>query len=237
MRAILPASLLCLVFAGFQSSAQSPTSDGMVRTQIQGIQIPPVANAPFTAKVIVTWEEPLSGGGTVSRMYYTLVARDSQGRVHRETRDFVPANSGIDPPLRSFSIVNPVAGTRTVCSRVTVSCTTTNFQPSTPLAEESGSSGNVKQVSLGEQLIDSVRTVGTRQIATTTAGQGGADRLVVSNKETWYSPDLQMDLSVTRNNPQMGTVTLSVTNLVRGEPDPSWFAVPPGFGQKNASSN
>ena len=43
-----------------------------------------------------------------------------------------------------------------------------------------------------------------------------------------------MDISVVRSNPQMGQLELTVTNLVRGDPDPSWFAVPSGFETRNA---
>jgi hypothetical protein len=235
---------ICLALPNSQLKAQSTAADGNVRTNIQGIDIPAVANAPFTAKIVVTWDQPLVGGGTISRSYYTLVARDSQGRVHRETRDFVPANSGAEPRLRSFAITDPVAGTRTVCTTTGMTCATAQYQPRVALrvaltdqadgAFGSGS-GNLKSETLGEQLIDSMRVVGTRETATTSAGDRGNSRLVVSNRETWYSPDLKMDLSVSRNNPQLGQVTLSVTNLVRGEPDASWFAIPQGYAVKNAS--
>jgi hypothetical protein len=47
--------------------------------------------------------------------------------------------------------------------------------------------------------------------------------------DEWYSPDLQMDLSVERRSPQLGEVTLKVSGLVRGQPDPSWFAIPSGY--------
>ena len=57
----------------------------------RAFQIPAVPNAPFTARIVVTWDQPLASGGTLSRKYYTMVARDSKGRVHRETRDlFLP---------------------------------------------------------------------------------------------------------------------------------------------------
>jgi len=242
MRApILLAVSLCLGVTALQCTAQSTTPDGNVRTYIQGIQIPSIPNAPFTAKVVVTWDQPLSGGGTISRTYYTMVARDSQGRVRRETRDFVPADSGADPQLRSFSISDPVTGTRTVCVTSTMMCTTGGFHPSLSLTDETsaslqGGSGNVKRVALGEQLIDSMRVEGTREVMTSQAGERGNSRVVVSNRESWYSPDLQMDLSVTRSNPQLGQVTLSVTNLVRAEPAASWFAIPQGYQVRNARS-
>jgi len=239
MRAtILVGVSLCLGVAVFECRAQSMTADGNVHTFIQGIEIPSIANAPFTAKVVVNWEEPLSGGGTIARTYYTMVARDSQGRVRRETRSFVAANSGAEPPLRTFSINDPVAGTRTTCATTTMTCTTTSFQPSVSLTDEAGASlagnsANVKRVSLGEQLIDSMRVEGTREVSTTSAGERGNSRVVITNRETWYSPDLEMDLSVSRDNPQLGQVTLSVTNLVRAEPAASWFAIPSGYQMEN----
>jgi len=236
-RLILPPIVLCFGLTILQSGAQSYRSDGSVRTQIEGIDIPTVADAPFTAKVVVMWDEPLIGGGRISRTYYTQVARDSQGRVRRETRSFVAAHSGAEPTLRTFSILDPVAGTRTRCTAATMSCTTTNYEPRQSLgapADETFSGSNVKRVSLGERSIDAMRVEGIRETATNSAGERGNSELVVSNRELWYSPDLQMDLSVTRNNPQLGEVTLSVINLVRGQPDPSWLTVPSGYTVKDA---
>jgi len=230
---------LSLVFSGSWVIAQSHSSDGSLRTHIEGINIPSIPNAPFTAKVAVTWDQPLVGGGTVSRKYYTQVARDSQGRVRRETRSFVAANSSAEPPLRTFTILDPIGATRTTCTQSTMTCTTTEFHPSLSLGIEQddafASDGkNLKRVSLGEQTIDELPVKGTREVMTTSAGSNGSNRVVVSNRELWYSPDLQMDLSVVRDNPQMGQVTLNVTDLVRGEPDSSLFTIPSGYETRNA---
>jgi len=228
---------LCLALPGTQAISQS--SDGSLRTHIQGIEIPPVPNAPFTAKVVVSWEQPLVGGGTVSRKYYTQVARDSHGRVRRETRDFISGNSSTEPPLRTFTILDPVAATRTTCTQSTMTCTTTEFHPRISLAADpedvsAGNERNLHRVSLGEQTIDSLPVKGTRETMSTVAGSNGSDRVVVSHRDLWYSPDLQMDLSVIRSNPQMGQITLNVTDLVRGEPESSWFSVPSGYETRNA---
>ena len=232
MRASILLSLFVLspAFVSAQTTSQATVSDGSVRTHIEGIDIPPIANAPFSAKVVVTWDEPLIGGGTVSRKYYTLVARDSQGRVHRETRDFVPADSTAEPPLRGVTIVDPVAGTRTKCTQAALTCATSEYQPRIALTQQAGgplvvSTGNVRSESLGNQTIDSLTAVGTRQTRTTVSGP----RVILSHTDLWYSPDLQMYLSVARTNPQLGQVTLTVTDLVRGGPDHSWFDVPPGY--------
>jgi hypothetical protein len=232
MRASILFGLLVFssAFTSAQTTSQTTVSDGSVRTHIEGIDIPPIANAPFCAKVVVTWDEPLIGGGTLSRKYYTLVARDSQGRVHRETRDFVPADSTAEPPLRSLTIIDPVSGTRTKCTQPAMACTTAEYHSRVALTAQAGGplvarTGNVTRESLGNQTIDSLTAVGTRETRTTVSGP----RIIISHTDLWYSPDLQMYLSVARSNPQLGQLTLTVTDLVRGGPEHSWFDVPPGY--------
>jgi hypothetical protein len=230
MRAsVLLSVLLCVVFACSSALSQQAESVGGVRTRIVGIEIPTVANAPFTAKVLVTWNKPLLGGGTVSRKYYTQVARDSQGRVRREIRGFIPADSSDEPPLRTFTIMDPVSGTRTTCTKATMNCATSSFQPRLDLSMDGGESlgtgSNVKRQNLGQQTMLDLSVVGTRETVV------GSDmtRLALTHTDVWYSPDLQMDLSVIRDSPQLGEVTLEVTDLVRGEPDSSRLAIPSGY--------
>ena len=220
---------LCVVFTASSLVCQDSNSVGGVRTQIAGIEIPPVAKAPFTARVLVTWNRPLVGGGTVSRKYYTQVARDSQGRVRRETREFISADSSADPPLRTFTILDPVSTTRTTCTRATMNCAISPFQPRVNLAVDggtlSGAGSNVTRENLGQQTMNGLPVTGTRETMTSES----TNRVGLTHTDVWYSPDLQMDLSVDRNSPQMGEVSLKVTDLVRGEPDGSWFAIPSGY--------
>ena len=222
---------LCFVFSTTPAISQD-VSVGTVRTHIEGIEIPPVPNAPFTAKVVVTWNQPLVGGGIVSRKYYTLVARDSQGRVRRETRVFVPANSDAEPPLRSFTIFNPLSSTRTICTKASMTCDTSAFNPHLLLTENSGDNSNGNRQSLGQQTIQGLPVTGTRETVSNSSGS----RLALRRTDVWYSPDLHMALSVIRSDPQLGEVTLNVTNLVQGEPDSTWFEIPSGYEVKGASS-
>lgn len=229
MRAsVLLGFLLCVSFSLFPAISQDAT--GGVRTHIVGIEIPPITNAPFTAKVLVTWNRPLVGGGSVSRKYFTEVARDSQGRVRRETREFMPADSSAEPPLRTFTFLDPVSSTRTICTRATMNCATGPFRARVNMSQDggtlSGAGSNVTRENLGQQMMFGMPVVGTRE--TVTASQDST-RLALTHTDVWYSPDLQMDLSVDRSNPQLGEVTLEVIELARGEPDPSWFAIPSGY--------
>jgi hypothetical protein len=227
MRAVI---LLGLLVPACLAAAQTASPDGKIHTQIEGISIPAIPDAPFTAKVTVMWDEPLVGGGTLSRKYYTMVARDSQGRVHREIRDFVPSTSNAEPRLRSFIIADPVAGTSITCLQDGFNCTVLDFHAPRALTTSTASHGNAaNRQSLGEQTMNALPVVGSREISTTGTGVRGNSRILVSSKELWYSPDLKMNLSVIRKDPQLGQVTLTVTDLTRGEPDPTWFGVPGGY--------
>ncbi len=226
---------LCFAFAAVPAISQE-VGVGSVRTHIEGIEIPPIAGAPFTAKVVVTWNKPLVGGGMVSRTYYTLVARDSQGRVHRETREFVSADSTAEPPLRSFTALDPVSGTRTTCTKASMSCATSAFDANLVLTERDTDRGNANGESLGQRTIAGLPTTGTRETTSNVSGPRGSSRIAVSHTEAWHSSDLHIDLSVTRTNPQTGVVTLNVTDLVRGEPDSTWFAIPSGYTVKGGKT-
>ena len=160
---------LCIAFAAVPTISQE-IAVGSVRTHIEGIEIPPIAGVPFTAKVVVIWNKPVVGGGVVSRKYYTLVARDSQGRVRRETREFVPADSAAEPPLRSFTILDPVSGTRTICTKASMSCAASAFDANLALAENAADRGNVSGESLGQQTIEGLPATGTRETVSNVLG-------------------------------------------------------------------
>ncbi len=231
MRAsILPGLLLGVATVCLPAVAQNARPSGEVHTRIQGIQIPAVPNAPFTARIVVTWDQPLANGGTLSRKYYTMVARDSKGRVHRETRGFIPADSAAEPPLESVTILDPVSQRRIVCAQATMICTRSVFSPRTVMAPEFAAGGDAKSANLGTREMEGLNVQGTSK---TTAASDGSRSI---ETETWYSPDLGIDLFVVHRNPQTGTVTISVKDLMRGEPDRSMFAVPSGYQLVKANS-
>lgn len=243
MRALSLLGFLALIpLAATQTPAQSASPDGKVHTRIEGIDIPPIPNEPFTAKVVVSWDQPLVGGGTVSRKYYTLVARDSQGRVHRESRDFIPVDSGAEPPLRSFTITDPVGASKISCTQAGTSCTVVDFRPTLvspqlAAAPQAVQSKGFSRTLLGDQTMESLQVLGSREITTSSLGTRGNNRVVISSKDLWYSPDLQMYLQVVRKDPQLGQITLTVTELLRGEPDASWFSIPSGYTTVDARRN
>jgi hypothetical protein len=91
------------------------------------------------------------------------------------------------------------------------------------------SDAEVNKESLGGQIIEGVPAEGTRVTFTIPAGKIGNERPIVSVNERWYSPELQTVVLSKNSDPRMGETTYRLTNIVRGEPDPSLFQVPADY--------
>jgi hypothetical protein len=64
--------------------------DGGTIQRIQSIDIPTIANAPFSAVVVTEWTRIMPDGSTALMKNHRTVARDSVGRVFEERRYFTP---------------------------------------------------------------------------------------------------------------------------------------------------
>ena len=82
---------------------------------------------------------------------------------------------------------------------------------------------------LGSQTMEGVLVTGVRTTHTIPAGQIGNERPITIVTEIWTSPDLKTVVFSKRTDPRMGEQTFRLTNIVRAEPDPSLFTVPPDF--------
>jgi hypothetical protein len=82
---------------------------------------------------------------------------------------------------------------------------------------------------LGTKNIEGVQANGTRSTRTIPAGQIGNDKPISIVTEVWISPDLQTVVYSKRSDPRMGEQIFSLTNIVRGQPDPSLFTIPADF--------
>ena len=82
---------------------------------------------------------------------------------------------------------------------------------------------------LGVQTIEGVEAVGTRTITTIPAGAIGNERPIEMVYEKWYSNELQLVILSKNSDPRFGEQTYRLTNIVRSEPDPALFELPPGY--------
>jgi len=208
--------------------------DGGTRYRVAGIEVISVAGKPFTAKDSIEWTRRLEDGSAVTVHLYAAMARDSQGRIYRERRNFVPANSDQEPRMFETILYDPAARTKTTCTLATRQCTVASYRPITSFAvQPPGPFANFTRTlareDLGTNMIDGLNVTGTRETTSINPGVVGNDRPLVTTREFWYSPDLETNVAVTREDPREGTQYIHLINLSRSEPDPAIFAVPAGF--------
>jgi hypothetical protein len=161
------------------------------------------------------------------------LARDGQGRIYRENVSRFPANSGQKSQVKEFIIFDPVAHTRTECVVANRHCRVTGFQgaslASQPARLANDGKGSIYRENLGTDTIDGLAVVGTRETLTIPPGVEGNNTPLFTTEESWYSPELEVNLSVTRKDPREGTVVIHVVDLSRSEPDSALFQVPSTF--------
>jgi hypothetical protein len=234
--ALLAASLIlsCTLLVAQDSDEQFRGPDRGTSIRVHGIEILPNAGKPFSGRDHIEWTRTLEDGSVVTMHLDAFLARDGQGRIYREHVNFVPANSNRPSRRREFDLLDPVAHTRTVCITATRHCTITGYNASTsftptpagPLAKDTR---YLSRESLGAGVVDDLNAIGTRETLTINAGVVGNTQPLVATKEFWFSPDLQVNLSVTRKDPREGTQVIHVEDLSRSEPEPGIFQVPHGF--------
>jgi len=86
-----------------------------------------------------------------------------------------------------------------------------------------------KSEPLGAQTIEGVEAEGRRIIRTIPAGSMGNERPIEITYERWYSEELQLEILTKSVDPRSGESTQQLTNVNRGEPDPSLFEAPPDY--------
>jgi hypothetical protein len=233
--ALLVASLLLACSLAAQESEESLRGpDGGTRVRVGGIEILPVAGKPFSGRDNIEWTRNLEDGTVVTTHLYAKLARDGQGRIYREHVSFVPANSDQESRQREINLLDPVTHTRTTCIVATRRCSVTGYYAPTsftprPAGPFDDGKRFLTRQNLGSDVIDDLNVVGTRETITINAGVLGNNKPLVSTREFWYSPDLQVNLSVLRKDPREGTQVIHVVDLSRTEPDPATFQVPAGY--------
>jgi hypothetical protein len=82
---------------------------------------------------------------------------------------------------------------------------------------------------LGSKVIEGISADGVRHTITIPAGQIGNERAIEIVDEMWRSPELQVTVQSTHNDPRMGTTSYSLKNVSRAEPAATLFQVPPDY--------
>lgn len=94
--------------------------------------------------------------------------------------------------------------------------------------------GEQTKEDLGTQSIEGIVATGTRKITVIEAGSIGNEQPIKVVSEEWTSPDLGVLVLTRHSDPRTGETTFRLTNVLRAEPDPSLFVVPPDYTVKES---
>jgi hypothetical protein len=204
------------------------------------IFVTPIPNAPFSAVVLVEWSGIQSNGSPANLKSIREIGRDNRGRIHNESRARVPASTTDEPQIERIHLYDPQTriSTMIIPETNTFWTTTVNHPPATvpPAFRFASADGErapqnefTKEEDLGTQEIDGVQAHGVRYSQTIPAENPAEEKDVVVADEYWYSADLRINLMIVHSDPRKGTVSATVSNIKRAEPDPSFFEVPEGY--------
>lgn len=217
-----------LVFAAVPGGLAQSTS---------GIFITPVPDAPFTGVIKVDRTIVRPDGKVESLKTVRDTARDRRGRIYNVFRVLVPATFTGTPPTIRVHFYDPQTRNYTYLypNQHTYMTGTVNHPPAAEPADLIASpAGNsvplnqfTKQEDLGTQSVEGITAHGVRETQTIPNGSTGSE--VVLTDEYWYSDELHMNVMVKHSDPRTGSVTMTLTQATRTDPDPSLFQIPEGY--------
>jgi hypothetical protein len=212
---------------------------------------PPVTGAPYSATRTITHVQKLSDGTTITHTTVIKEARDSSGRLYRET---LPETPGRD--FTSFSVFDPVSRVAIRWSSNTKQASLTHLPDPSRFQSGRGAWGprpedrienlpgpedaaqaphfhnnrTPAQVeSLGSKTIGALVADGTRSTRQIPAGAEGNDQPITITHEAWVSSDLKIEVMRTESDPRFGATTVELSNLSRAEPPAALFQAPAGY--------
>lgn len=206
----------------------------------QDIFVTPIPGVPFTAVVNVERLLVQPDGSVVCMKTGRQIARDSRGRIYNEMRTLVPESGSGAPTVLRIHLYDPqtrIATNLNVPQQVYWTVTA-NRPPATvpPTLLDATPAGSALQQNeftrkedLGIQQIDGIPVHGVKEMQTISSDTSGKGKEITVTDEYWYSDDLRINLLIKHSDPRTGTVTMSVGQMQRTDPDPAIFEIPAGF--------
>jgi hypothetical protein len=197
--------------------------------------VTPIPNAPFSAVIHVDRSFVQNDGSIIARKTVRSIARDSRGRIRNEYRTLLPVESAQTPQVLSVLIYDPQTRTSTTLfpqQQIFRSGSVSRPPETVPpglLGRGTPANDFAKEEDLGIHDTGGVMAHGIREIQTIPADQSGTGKEIVITDEFWYSDDLRINVLIKHNDPRTGSLTMTVSQVNRNEPDPVLFVIPEGF--------
>jgi hypothetical protein len=212
-----------------------------------------VKGVPMSGELIVIRDQALADGNSIHTQNQTMIYRDSEGRIRREIGFELNTPSTGAAKRTMIVITDPVSGNRYMLNPENKTAHQMPLRgkpgpggPDTIAMEKVGpgpngaegvvgkvwigsDAANLKTEQLGTKTINGLQAAGTRMTRTIPAGEIGNLNPIEVVTERWYSSDLQLPMLTSHSDPMMGTMTMKLVNINRGEPDASLFQVPSDY--------
>lgn len=190
-----------------------------------------IIDAPYTCDVTIE-TTAIGEDGTKFRSLspHTLEARDSHGRIRRESKML---NGTAE--VTTVTIVDPAAGVQHILgsdgrvlrtARIPVAAAKRApevYQSRVAAGTIERTGSTISREALGPRTIEGIYTEGWRFTRTFQAGALGNDRPFSITEERWIAPDLAVLLLATHSDPRTGQRITRRSNIQRAEPDPGLF--------------
>jgi LysM repeat protein len=199
-------------------------------------------SAPYSGKETTVKVQTLTDGTKTTTTSVEYIWRDAEGRTRRD----LIRNDNSGAQYRSVIITDPVGGiylkweegnpsARQIVSiwpvaraqRVTAPPNAVPPTPPNPAAMVS--TPDYRREILTPQYINGVYSEGMRTVHTFRLEGEASNRVIEVTNEMWISPDLRIIVRHIHDDPRTGKEDTEVTDIVRGDPDPTLFQPPEGY--------
>jgi hypothetical protein len=209
-----------------------------------GIFVTSVPDIPFIAVSELETTRITPDGTSASLKTIRAIARDSKGRIFKEARRLEPATESDTPPIIMIDIYEPQTKTyifiypqhrtfwKGTLQRLPSGLADEYFY-GWPTRDGLPVYRSAKEEDLGTQTIDGMPVRGVRETRKVVDESG---KRMVETDEYWYSDDLHMNLVAKHNEPGKVSLTVTVTQVTRTEPEAAIFEIPSDYKRNETPS-
>jgi hypothetical protein len=211
---------------------------------LMGMTIGSVPGYPITGTIDAENTRTDSHGKTVIARFRSKIYRDSKGRTRLEW-DMTPLD---EPPKPGWLIIDIYDPTTRNSIRLQPSikaatkahfpgpnekpqqvCKDSDFSKIDPKDLAQMAIPQVSQKELAHDVVDGMAVRHGRESITFSPNSSGKSSAHGMVTDYWFSQELQAFILVKRSGPGKSQHTVKLSDISRGEPDPSLFTVPPGY--------
>jgi hypothetical protein len=192
-----------------------------------------VVNIPYSADRHFVAAKKFTDGTTHRTESNGSEARDSKGRTYSagERRRIY---SGKEQSEILYRIHDPVAGTDTEWDSGSKEVKVIHWRAGAQDAEVSKAIEALTipystTEKLGVRNFGSFVAEGTRATYTVPVGRDHNDKPIVVVHESWYCPELKIEILETNDDPRDGATRMELVNILRGEPDITKYRPPADY--------